>query len=288
MKLDDILRSNLKRYSKKSSGWIETFCPFCNDETRKSNPSHGHLYISPDLNYFLCFRCNISGSIVKLLNKIGITGLDIKNRKLDFLYDNIRSESDDTLSKVVHITKKFIDKYGKDSYKRFIKYLNHRSYKINHFKYFIVPVMVNNIIGCAFFNHDGIHVTTRMIEGNLRYLSPKHNYKKYYYFTDTIYNIIEYKNIVICEGAFDAINLKRFIFTDRDYFFISIQNSFFNQAIHYLIGKYLKYYNYTIHVVFDSDKVHDIVVRKPNIKVKMYKPVMTKDVSDLCFIEELK
>jgi len=45
---------------------IITRCPFCGDSRRKRY-NYGHLYISKEVPFFICFRCNEKGHLKKLL-----------------------------------------------------------------------------------------------------------------------------------------------------------------------------------------------------------------------------
>ena len=53
------------------------FCPYCDDATRKVNPTHGHCYIANNMPVFHCFRCGASGSLVRLLIFTGFENTDI-------------------------------------------------------------------------------------------------------------------------------------------------------------------------------------------------------------------
>ena len=60
------------------------FCQFCNDATRKPNPTHGHLYVSKSLPVFHCFRCGVSGTLLRLLVETDFDDEDALNQLKKF------------------------------------------------------------------------------------------------------------------------------------------------------------------------------------------------------------
>ena len=46
---------------------LQIHCPFCDDSIRPNAQNHGHLYIQTEEHDFYCFRCDSSGTLLKLL-----------------------------------------------------------------------------------------------------------------------------------------------------------------------------------------------------------------------------
>ena len=281
----------------KDGKWIQMFCPFCGDAVRKPNPAHGHLYVCKTFPYFLCFRCNESGSLIKLLKRTNFSGdeLDYITR----LYGNIHYSSNNLLvtnkntdkllyDKLNDISNNFKDNYP-DQYRSFLTYMANRIGSIDHIRYLAIPSVINNTLACNFYNFDGDYVISRAIsQSQLRFLSKNAN--TLYYFQDSLLNIDEYENIVLAEGPFDIINVFNFLpqFNKNNSFYISIQSSLFIKTIKQLISTYLliNTNRYTFHVITDKDNYNKQLFIK-NVNIKLYQSKITKDVAEIPSIKEI-
>jgi len=147
-----------------------------------------------------------------------------------------------------------------------------------------------------FQSSDGNNVTARYIDNN------DTSYLKYkqggYYYHQGIKDILEYKNIVICEGIIDCINLSNYYLGFKDSFFFAMNNRMYTSALKYLISKYFLLGDYTFNIVFDSDVINlnkakqDLVSIKhqynSDCKINFYIPELgAKDVSDLMLIKRI-
>lgn len=292
------LKSISSIFKQTNNNWIQMFCPYCGDATRKVNPKHGHLYLSKTFPYFLCFRCNISGNLLKLLiytnfNNISVINELKRNSKssIEFIYNKKNIVSNIIKDNIYDLISKqhdeFIKNYGIENYNLFRLYLDKRSIDIYPINYLISPVFINGEVYCQFYNYDFEISSCRSINQK-KHL---HNKLNFYYFQDNLNNIIEYNNIVICEGVFDIINCQRFIFKTLDYFYIAINSSFYIKSLNELISKYCLLGDYNFHVIIDKDYTNKIELVKykfpENIKIKFYTTIAGKDIGDNSLIKEV-
>jgi len=293
------LKNKSKVFKKTSSGWYQMFCPFCGDATRKANPTHGHLYISNSFPYFLCFRCNQNGNLLKLLTLLNFNDTNTISQIKQYSISNVNYiynkqliiDSEKNINDYIYLlNQNFIDKYGIELFKSFLFYLDLKSIDIQHYKYLLVPKMSNNQLMCCSYNYDCQISSTRIINNNqLRYINNKEIVP--YYFQTSFNNIIEYSNIVLCEGCFDLINLHRFVFKRDDYFYLSMGSSFYEKYLYWLINNYLLIGNYILHIIIDKNYSNKLKLKNfklpPNITIRLYTTI-TKDVSDCTLLKELK
>lgn len=299
------LRGMSQRFHKHSSGWIEIFCPYCDDATRKFNPGHGHFHVAPNYPFGHCFRCGAQVGLDKLLRDTGFTNNEILEklrRTSGFTYGKdkkIKSEKRFSLtqlrSNIDHEYTKFYDTYPY-RFNEFKSYIQKRCFEIDPTKFFLLPAVENETTGVRFLNHDGNLVTTRLINSEQRYMNP--NVRRPYYFQD-LENIDEYKSIVITEGAFDLINLYNFSshFDKDSSFFISIGGNQYKGVTTELISNYLMIGKYNVNVVFDQglknlDRLIKLTkltanILNPDINLKFFLPSAAKDVSDCILLKQL-
>ena len=302
------IKSHLKTISTlyiptSNNTWIQIFCPYCNDSTRKYNPKHGHCYIATTFPYFLCFRCNESGSLLKLLLDTGFTDTDtiqslksISSCNIKYSYHKELFFNENNTSKVINIHEQFKAKWP-DKYNQFLRYIYTRCLHINPIQYSLTPILYNNKLGVKFQNYNLESCGIRFINTTSnRYLYPENRH--YYYFQD-ITNIINYHNIVISEGAFDLINLHHYNkqFNNRNTFFIAVGGSSFERCIKHILSNFLVIGNYNLHIIFDNNfeyfrktifKCNRIVKSlNHNVNLKFYKPIAGKDISDCNAIQLL-
>lgn len=291
-------------FRKKSSGWYEYFCPYCDDATRKVNPNHGHGHIAPDFPFVHCFRCGFRGNLIKVLVDTGFKDTAVINEIAK--YDNIVYNSSKKLNlkslsidsslqlKLINHCNSFMKQHTND-FLIFKQYMTQRCYEIDPLEYFVIPNYIERKLVAQFLNSNGNIVTNRFIsKSETRYFIP--NERHFYYFQN-IGDILNYRNIVLCEGSFDLINLHRYSPLFKNSFFISIGGSNYKTAISTIISNFLLIGNYTFHIVFDKnvDNLDNLMnyisnsssILNPSIDFKFYIPNLYKDVSDCTFLDQL-
>jgi len=300
-KIKQLLKPRTRRFHEHSSGWIEVFCPFCNDATRKHNPSHGHLYMVIESNYFNCFRCSEVGSVVKLLDKYNIHDQEV-NRKLSSLrYSDISYSKVQIIATGVDMRQlhsKIMETYSKTDkgvFQTFYKYMTQRCFDIDIVKYLAKPTIQDGYTGCLFTNASNQFITTRLINHpTKRYSNADH--KPMYYFQD-IRTMIDSEQIVMCEGVFDIINLSNHYYDFKDSFYVAINGNQYAPAVRKLIYSYLMIGSYTVSIVFDTglfredqlikQLLYTIQKLNPRITLKIYKPILSKDSSEFMCLNQI-
>lgn len=301
-------KSISKIFKLNSAGWYEIFCPYCDDATRKINPTHGHFYLASDYPYGHCFRCGCGYNLIKILIDTGFKDNSILDELKKFgkiIYNSSKRTKKKSFSKSEYLNSKLLDsvnnfcKNNINDYLIYQEYVYNRCFEINPLDFLLIPQYINNQLVVQILNSSGHIVTNRFINPinpSKRYHVP--NEKSYYYFQN-IENIIECENIIFCEGAFDLINLYKYnpIFNNKNSFYISIGGSNYKGCIQDIVSQFLLIGKYNINVVFDSnviniDKIcNDIqyllTLLNPELSFNFYKPVLFKDVSDLCNIERI-
>lgn len=295
-------KSISKIFRKNSSGWYEIFCPYCDDAVRKANPNHGHGHVAPDFPFVHCFRCGFHGNLNKVLIDTGFKDTDVLKEIAKYnsiVYNASKKIHVNTLSNNDSLHIKI-----KDHYNQFMKtnpvdfnifkhYIMNRCYEIDPTKFFIIPTYISNKLAAQFLNFNGKIVTSRFISNSdTRYFIP--NEKHFYYFQN-LGNIIDFQNIVLCEGSFDLINLYSYSPLFKNSFFISIGGSNYKNCISTIISNFLLIGKYTINVVFDKNvnDMNSIInhiavtsVLNPKIDFKYYTPTLYKDVSDCIYLDQ--
>jgi len=292
-------RNISKLYKVINSTELQIHCPFCDDASRKNAQSHGHLYISTNKRVFYCFRCGISGSIVKLLlytdfmdsdiiklltkniNYKFIKNIEIKNTNFEYVKRKIMTingEFSVRESNLFRIYKNYI-------YKRIGEY-------VNFVEYLLAPKILNRRnLSCQFYNANLELITSRYINNN------KYRYKKnsnsLYYFQKK--DFTKYNKITITEGGFDAINLDLYGNFKNNYF-ISMQGKKYITTIEDLILNDLLIGEYKINLIYDQDfkfkrnnlKKCQTIARQlnPNINIEGYTSKF-KDVAEFCMVEKI-
>lgn len=295
-----LIIEHLKKISsfyKISGNEIQTFCPYCDDATRSSNPSHGHLYISISKPIFFCFRCNTSGSLLKLLldtefkdNEVlqSISGLTRYKSIYDYNLKKIKKDKDQiNIDQIIQYNLKFRETNPKH-YEIFKSYLNQRIGRVNTAKFLITPGYINNKLVCNFSNSENESVISRFINNQkIRYAINKKSSGLYFFQNK---NFEKYKNIILTEGPFDCINIYLYNNQFKDNFFISILGKKYLSVLEKLIFEELLIGRFYIHLIFDSD-VSDykryiyrcrklINIYNKEIIVNGYRPIIGKDTGD--------
>jgi virulence-associated protein VapD len=288
--------------------WIQALCPFCDDSTRKYKPDHGHFNIARFGNRVHCFRCEYSNSLSRAIISLGYNDYSVlallsKNNTQNFVYANSNKLN---TSADVNIQQKTIEYHEwfkqKDSklFNEYLTYIDLRMGNIDPCKFFIRPLYNNGYLLASFYNYNGILVTSRYITPHkkFRYLIPSNQIKPYYHFQPLI-DIDTYTNIIICEGSIDLINIYNYNQYFNNGFYISIGGKQFRKIIKDLITNYLLIGNYTFNIILDNDGNNwkfkklitscvDMILSLNNqISINFYYPPLSKDFSDLNFIEKL-
>ena len=299
------LKGISQRFYKQGSGWIELFCPYCDDATRKYNPNHGHFHVAPNYPFAHCFRCGVQVGLDKLLKDTGFTNeaiLEKLTRTSGFTYGKDKKIKSDrrytTEQLILNINEqylKFSEKYY-DRYNEYRNYVQSRCYEIDPMKFYMVPTIEQQSTGVQFLNYDGNLITTRLINGPVRYMNPQT--RRPYYFQN-LEDIDEYDSIVITEGAFDLINLYNFSaqFNNETTFYMAIGGNQYKGISTELISNYLLIGKYNVNIVLDQglkklDKLIYLTkqttsILNPDINLKFFLPSMAKDVSECILLKPL-
>ncbi len=252
-------------------------------------------------NYFNCFRCSEVGSVVKLLDKYNIHNQEV-NRQLsslrhsDISYSKVQSIVTGVDMRQLH--SKIMETYSKTDkniFQIFYNYMTRRCFGIDIVKYLASPTKQDGYVGCLFTNASNQFITTRLINHpNKRYANADH--KPMYYFQD-IRTMIDSEQIVMCEGVFDIINLSNHYYDFKDSFYVAINGNQYVSAIKTLIHSYLMIGGYTISIVFDmglfredqliKNLIYTIQKLNPRIKLKIYKPTLSKDSSEFMNLQQI-
>ena len=298
------LKTISRRYKKHSSGWIEIFCPWCNDAFRKTSPSHGHLYISPVSPFVNCFRCETKAGLDKLLTDTGFQDIELLNylkQIANITYHStkylIRNETSINIKNEIIKQYNFFEQQFPNDLQRFKNYIYYRCLDIDPARFLLIPAFNQRTLTVQMINNDGIITNSRIITPfkTKRYIKPPN--PALYYFQD-IENINDYQSIVITEGAFDLINLFNFYNEfDKESFYIAIGGSNYKSSISLLINNYLMIGEYNMNIIFDNELQHlDNRIRSlkftaselnSQINLNFYLPLIGKDVSEMMMIKKI-
>jgi hypothetical protein len=279
--------------------YYEMFCPYCDDAIRKLNPSHGHMNIGRRKPFFNCFRCDSKGSLLKLLKDGGFSNIDVLRKLASLKTDYVFTSSSKSLIKQKKIPIQSIHREFRSNnpqyYDVFQRYLYTRILDGSALEHFLYPDVYDNKLRCTFSNYNGNIVTSRFISpSKIRYMNATN--KQYYFFQD-IGKIDEFESIVICEGAFDAINLYHYsIFNTKNNFFLAINGKYYTKVVKELITNFLLIGKHNFKIVFDADILNTNQIKfsitqvmnqlNPECTAEYYKPILTKDVSELMNIDK--
>lgn len=284
-------------------------CPYCDDAYRPNAHKHGHLYISTNYPVFNCFRCETSGTLIKLLVDNGFDDQEIltdlsKYIKYKFIRDYSLTRSLKTTSNLLEIKRRIIKKhidfkneYKQIYYSKFKEYIKERVGEINILDFLIIPDIIYNRLCCGFINSNNEYIYCRFINDN-KY---KHMLNKkssgLYYFQDVCF---ENRNeIVLTEGTFDIINTAIYCseFNFDKTFYMSVSGKKYTAAIENLLFNYLMIGEYRINLIFDQDvynyksflyKAKRICnTYNNNIEIRGWKPLSGKDVGEFPVIVEV-
>lgn len=288
-----------------NSEWIVTFCPFCNDVTRKYSPKHGHLNFNKNSPFVHCFRCGYVGSLSEFLVEV------------DFLDTSILTELAKYESAIVvghktikiinrsnHETRALVDRdydyFRNNHITDFIRYYDYIDMRIpdcNPINFFIKPgFQVHNNerkLICQMMNSDMQVVNQRIVPpSDTRYI--KSDISTIYYFQSLV-NISNCEDIIICEGVFDLINLYNSGLFDKNGFYVAMNGSHYVRNIINIISNFLMIGNYNIHIIIDNDMVNEMKIigisrtfvnmLNDSIDIIFYRPSVGKDVSEFMQME---
>lgn len=253
-----------------------TRCPKCEQESIKQ---HGHLYIDTRSPVFNCFRCDFKGFISKLLTEFKISKEDV-----DLDLDSISFENvERTTPNIVEVKKYDIDKDQFDKYKLKKQYMMGRLHHdldldkipnlIFDFKTFLkenniyhkkddtmIEYLESSFVG--FLGNRGQAIFCRNINSSeniqhykLSIWNEKSDYVDFYgaWIND---KLKDNNTIVLCEGAFDLLN----IVSNRDLhhilskccFIASIANKYYYSAFDSVLD-YCKLVSANLIIFGDSD-----------------------------------
>jgi hypothetical protein len=295
------LKSISTQFKDRGNGWIEIFCPYCNDATRRVGATHGHFNISKTFNYCHCFRCEHTSSFTKFLIESQFDDrLIIKELSKDLSKDYVFSKTKSREILISNLTENILEIYNNTNIiylRNFLKYVFSRCLDIDPVEFLLFPNIINNELTCGFYNYNGINVCSRYIN-NLNKRYEKNRVTDYYFFQDM--NLIgEYKHIVICEGGFDLINLYNYspFFNRQKSFYIAINGRDYKKIVRELIANYLLLGSQTINIVFDSGindidkimKANKLISSQlnPQIQFNYFKPNISKDVSEIMSLAQI-
>lgn len=297
----DIIQ-HLQSYSKiyklnNQQDWIQILCPYCDDAIRKEHITHGHFYLSRKFNFGKCFRCDTKVSAKKLLLDIGFENRNLLNTVFKFNKDiNYYSEIKQGVFDNGGILIKhdsFRNNYM-DDYREFVKYIYKRIGNIDFDQFLIYPVHIQNKL-CVGFNNSLNEISTVrfILDNNIKYYKLQTSVN-YFFQKDN-----DFKEIVVCEGAFDLINLYKYstVFDNKKSYYIALNGRSYISNLSSVVVENYMIGNYTFNIVFDKDVKNLNSLKKqislkinllnPKINIKYYVPVVSKDVSEFNYITSI-
>ena len=287
-----------------------TYCPYCGDQFRRHNPSHGHLYISKTLPLFYCHKCSASGTILRLLVEMDFDDQETLNylksiMKFNFVKDYIkdRPKTKFNQKKLTESITNKIKKISPENLNVFNDYLTSRLGVIPYTKFLLYPTLIQpndkikqEFLAVGFNNSNSIFVGARLMKqvGKIRY---KTNPNSLYYFQE--FNFEKITNIILSEGVFDILNIYLYTthFSYKDTFFMSMSGKNYLSVLERLIIQDLLIGDFHIHFVLDSDNKYSKFLKfkagklaslfNPNIKISVWKPVEPlNDLGDFPLMEK--
>lgn len=282
----------------------QIFCPFCNDSTRRHNPTHGHCYVSKELPVYYCHRCGASGTILSLLIYTDFKDVDTINSikqfvKYNFVKDHLYNTTPKTIStqQTHQFIKSKIYNMGEYELDLFENYIYSRLGEVNYSRFLIYPDHINisgnesaDLLSVCFNNNHNQFIESRFVNpiGKIRY---KKNNKNFQYFFQE-WDFENVNNIIITEGVFDILNIYLYnnIF-ERHSFYLSMGGKKYLGTIESLLYQELLFGEYQINLIFDNDNKYIIPtllkckrmigVINNNITLKGWTPIQTlNDVGD--------
>ena len=276
-------------------GELMLHCPYCDDATRPNAFNHGHLYLAKNAPVFNCFRCDTSGTMVRLLIDTDFQDDETLKYIASFIkYNFISNYSKKSFMSYLDMSNLYNENirrvllFKKDNPKlfdTFKTYMINRIGNIDYNLFFIYPYMLkikdNHFFTCSFNNGDNRYITSRSMSDSafFRYKNSKDD--TLYYFQPRNFN--KFRRIVLGEGPFDIINLYLYSNLFKDCLFMSISGKKFASNIETLITNFLLIGSYEINIIFDNDyKNKNLVLFKcrklaerynPNISIKGYTPL---------------
>lgn len=291
-------------------GEIMLHCPYCNDAQRQNASNHGHLYVAIESPVFNCFRCDTSGTIIRLLVETGFTDDSV----LEYIASFIKYKFIKNYSKLSFTTSQDIDKLyqeninkclgfkktNPDKFDLFKNYIKDRLGSIDYNLFFMYPdftkVKSSDLFCCSFNNSDNQFITSRVINSvnNIRYKNSNQN--TLYYFQRRDFE--KYRRILLSEGPFDIISLYLYSNLFKDCLFISISGKKFLSELEKLITQFILIGDYEINLIFDIDyKNPEITLYRstyisqrfnPNVDIRGYIPERKiKDVGEFPQVMEI-
>lgn len=280
-------------------------CQFCDDATRPNAMRHGHLYLATDSPIFKCFRCDMSGSLVKFLILTDfkddetlkyISSFIHLGLTKDYLISSIKKINNNEIAKntVRHKTLEFI-KNNRNDYELFKNYLTKRLHSFNFIDFLICPDFLDKKLVCNFINSANILTVSRYLttNSNIRYFN---HGKNFYHFQD--FDVTKNYSFTIAEGPFDILSLYLYNVELKGTIYFSVCGNGYINIIEKLIIENLLIGEYLLNVIFDGDvKNKELTIFKikklasnlnSRILIKFYIPLpLFKDVGDYPAITEI-
>jgi hypothetical protein len=293
----DHLHSISKLY-KDQAGEIVIHCPFCDDASRKNALSHGHCYLSKTHPVFHCFRCDSSGTLLRLLIETGFDDSEILsylNQSLSYKFTkNYYQQSKKRVIKLNQIYNDIIKQNiefqlnNEKQFEVYKQYLKSRLGDVDFSKFLITPDLFHNKLCCNFINSDNILVVQRIIDNTdqFRYHLNKQS-NGLYYFQEKNFEI--FNRIVLAEGPFDIIPLYLYNYNFKDCFFMSISGKKYISVLENLLIQDLLIGNFQINLIFDKDVDYKkymyrsksiVTLYNSDIELKGHLPLIKKDTGE--------
>jgi hypothetical protein len=227
----------------------------------------------------------------KLLLDLGFNNRQIisdisKSFNFKFIHDNTNSGSIKHYQPrdlyLIHI--EFAKKYP-ELYQEYLEYIYKRMGNINPIDFGLYPEYNNNQCYITFTNKLNSICVKRSISYR-KFFKPNQN--EFYFFQD-FSEIYSTRNVYICEGAIDLINLYNHGQLNNG-FYIAMNGTFYNKVVNWLVQNHCVIGKYNFHVFFDKNTykmkekiklIKQLTLKiNQNISFNFYKPA-EKDVSEL-------
>lgn len=299
MKISPIINhlKKISNYYNDHGKEIIMYCVYCDDATRP-NPKHGHLYIDKTQPIFHCFRCDTSGTLLRLLIDSGFDDSEIlqylsqfiKYRTIKDYYKTkkksakINQIQESILNKNIEFEKQYPSKY-----EIYNKYLKTRLGNVDFSKFLISPTYFYEKLSCLFTNCDNEEVALRLIEPykDIRYHLFQETSGRYY-FQEKDFD--KYRRVVLAEGPFDMLPLYLYSDEFKNCFFIALNGKKYNSAIEWLILEHFLIGFGQFDFIFDNDNskynrflfTARLLTKQynENIIIKGWKPMIGNDTGD--------
>ncbi|GEM_PF-1866365 len=261
-KIDPIIihLKSLSSYYKESGNEIILFCPYC-DDAQRLRANHGHLYVAKTAPVFNCFRCSVSGNLVRLLIDTGFDDEDILKHVGSFIrYKAIKdyhiinkkfTKLKEIIDQKIQLNLMFKTKYP-EKFEVYHNYIYDRLGIDDFADFLISPIFFNNKLSCMFSNAENEDVLLRLIESykDFRYHLVNKSSGKYFFQEK---DFEKYTKVVLAEGPFDILNLYLYNSEFKDCWFLALNGKKYISAIEQLILEDWIIGHGEFNLIFDAD-----------------------------------